>query len=85
MKVTFMSADLRLKIDSSRSEVLIFDFQDFTMPIITIIMSNLKKFLLIGTVSTGFFRLPVSLTLNYVGNYCQWIRCLGSVTNNGLR
>lgn len=49
LKVTYMSADLRLKIDHCRSDILIFDLQNFTMPIISLAMANLRKFIILGT------------------------------------
>ncbi|XP_065201041.1 alpha-tocopherol transfer protein-like [Planococcus citri] len=63
IKATFMSGDLRLKIDSCRSDILIFDFKDFTMPIMSLIMANLKKFLILGTKG-----IPMRQKRNYVIN-----------------
>lgn len=50
IKLFYMSADLRLQIDDSPIDIFIFDMQDYTMPVVSMIMANLRKFTIPGTV-----------------------------------
>ncbi|XKL68337.1 hypothetical protein PGB90_003828 [Kerria lacca] len=63
IKAVFMAADLRLEIDFFHSDILIFDLKDFSMTIITMVMSNLRKFLTPGTKG-----LPMRIKTLYIIN-----------------
>lgn len=50
IKLMFMSADLRLQIDDSPVDVFIYDMENYTMPVVSMMMANLRKFIIPGTV-----------------------------------
>ncbi len=51
IKIAFMGADIRLAKDKFYSDTLVVDFQNFTMQLIGIIIANIKKLMIPGTVS----------------------------------